>query len=266
MIVIGDLLGAHHDDHDLLLRWSDAMMSGLSATASPESQAATVRAFEEYSDYHRRTVAERRERGPQDDLLSVLLYAEIDGARLDDDALLQESLLILIGGDETTRHVISGGMYALLRNPDQLGRLRAAPQRIPSAVEEMLRWVTPIQNMNRTTTRDVELHGETIHSGDKVLLLYPAANRDETVFADPHRFDVMREPNPHVAFGGYGTHFCLGASLARLELRVMFEELVRRLPELELESDEPPRRRESNFVVGIEELPVRVRSPGLRAG
>jgi cytochrome P450 family 142 subfamily A polypeptide 1 len=257
MVVIGDLLGAQREDHDVLLRWSDDLMNGLSATAPPEAHTATLRAFAEYSDYHRRAVAERRAR-PQDDLLSVLIHAEIDGERLDDDALLQESLLILVGGDETTRHVISGGMYALLRNPDQLRRLVDAPQRVATAVEEMLRWVSPIQNMNRTATYEVELHGETIRVGDKVLLLYPAANRDETVFAEPHRFDVFREPNPHVAFGGYGTHFCLGASLARLELRVMFEELIRRVPNLELDGDAPPRRRESNFVVGIEKLPVHV--------
>jgi cytochrome P450 family 142 subfamily A polypeptide 1 len=259
MIVIGDLLGVESADHDMLLRWSEDMIGGLSASAPPEAHEATARAFAEYSDYHRNVVADRRARPLQDDLMSALVYAEIDGERLDDDALLQESLLILVGGDETTRHVISGGMYELLRNPDQLRRLREEPGRIPCAVEEMLRWVTPIQTMNRTATQDVTLHGETIHAGEKVLLLYPAANRDESVFAEPHRFDVGREPNPHVAFGGYGAHFCLGASLARLELRVMFEELVRRLPNLALASNEVPRRRASNFIVGIEELPVLVR-------
>ena len=152
--------------------------------------------------------------------MSVLVHAEIDGERLDDDALLQESLLILVGGDETTRHVISGGMYALLAAPRPAARACATSRGcVPIAVEEMLRWVTPIQNMNRTATRDVELRGQQIRDGDKVLLLYPSANRDERVFAEPHRFDVGREPNPHVAFGGYGAHFCLGASLARLELR-----------------------------------------------
>jgi cytochrome P450 family 142 subfamily A polypeptide 1 len=259
MIVIGDLLGVARADHDRLLRWSEDMLGGLSATAPPEAHAAATRAFAEYSDYHREVVADRRARPLQDDLMSALVYAEIDGERLDDDALLQESLLILIGGDETTRHVISGGMYELLRHPDQQRRLRAEPRRIPGAVEEMLRWVTPIQTMNRTATRDVTLHGETIRAGEKVLLLYPAANRDERVFAEPHRFDVGREPNPHVAFGGYGAHFCLGASLARLELRVMFEELMSRLPNLELASAEVPRRRASNFIVGLEELPVLVR-------
>jgi cytochrome P450 family 142 subfamily A polypeptide 1 len=259
MIVIGDLLGVAAEDHDMLLRWSEDLIGALSATASAEALDATMRAFGEYSAYHQAVVADRRAKPLQDDLMSVLVHAEIDGERLDDDALLQESLLILVGGDETTRHVLSGGMHALLRNPDQLERLLGAPHLISSAVEEMLRWVTPIQNMNRTATRDTELHGQRIRAGDKVLLLYVAANRDERVFVHPHRFDVAREPNPHVAFGGYGAHFCLGASLARLELRVMFEELLRRPLLLELTSDQPPPLRPSNFIVGLESLPVQVR-------
>jgi cytochrome P450 family 142 subfamily A polypeptide 1 len=257
MIVIGDMLGVAPEDHDDLLRWSDDLLLGTSASASPEQRAGAQRAFEEYVSYHRRVAAERRAR-PTDDLVSVLVHAEIDGSRLSEDELLHESLLILVGGDETTRHVISGGMHQLLLHPDQREKLARDPAKIPTAVEEMLRWVTPIQNMNRTATRDVELHGRTIRRGDKVLLLYPSANRDEAVFSDPFRFDVEREPNDHVAFGGYGAHFCLGASLARLELRVMFEELLRRLPRVELASDEPPPRRPSNFIVGLESLPVRV--------
>ena len=259
MIVIGDLLGFAPDDYGMLLRCSDDLICGLSATATPAAQDAAARAFSEYYEYHREVVADRRAKPPQDDLLSALVHAEIDGERLDDEALLQESLLILVGGDETTRHVVSGGMHALLRNPDQYRRLRAAPRLVASAIEEMLRWVTPIQNMNRTATHDLELHGQSIRAGDKVLLLYPAANRDPEVFADPNRFDVARSPNPHVAFGGYGAHFCLGASLARLELQVMFEELIRRDVQFELVSDAPPPLRPSNFIVGIESLPVRVR-------
>ena len=255
MIVIGDMLGVEPEDRDMLLHWSDDLIAATSMTAPPEVLARAQRAFEEYADYNRRVVADRR-RNPRDDLMSVIVHAEIDGERLDDEEILQEGLLLLVGGDETTRHVISGGMEQLIRNPAQRRLLVDEAARIPAAVEEMLRWVTPIQNMNRTATRSVELRGQTISEGDKVLLLYPSANRDERVFARPDAFDVQRDPNPHVAFGGYGTHFCLGASLARLELRVMFEEVLRRLPDLELASDQALPLRPSNFIVGIEAMPV----------
>jgi cholest-4-en-3-one 26-monooxygenase len=256
MIVIGDMLGVLPEDRDRLLRWSDDLISGLSLSAPPEAVAATARAAMEYAAYCTGVIADRRGRAPGDDLMSILVHAEVDGDRLDDEALVQESLLILVGGDETTRHVISGGMYQLLVDPDQRRKLAANPAAIPVAVEEMLRWVTPIQNMNRTATRDVELRGQRIRKGDKVLLLYASANRDERVFDAPERFDAARDPNPHLAFGGYGTHHCLGASLARLELRVMFEELLAALPDLELASQPPLALRPSNFIVGIQSMPV----------
>lgn len=255
MMVIGDMLGVAEEDHERLLRWSDELILGSTMTAPPECIAAAQRAFEEYSEYHHR-VAEDRRRSPREDLISVLVHAEIDGDRVSEDELLHETLLILVGGDETTRHVISGGMYELLRNPEQWALLQREPARIPVAVEEMLRWVSPIQNMARTATRDVELRGQHIAAGDRLLLLYPSGNRDEAVFTDPFRFDVTRQPNEHVAFGGYGTHFCLGANLARLELRLLFEELARRKPQLELLGDGSPPRRPSNFIVGFESLPV----------
>jgi cytochrome P450 family 142 subfamily A polypeptide 1 len=265
MILIGDLLGVAPEDRDTLLRWSDDLISGLSTSASREAIGNAARAASEYMDYARRVIADRRARPPQEDLMSVLVHAEIDGERLDDEALIQESLLILVGGDETTRHVISGGMLALMRHPEQRHRLLQDPRLLPSAVEEMLRFVTPIQNMSRTATRDVEHRGQTIRAGDKLLLLYASGNRDRRVFADPHAFDVERSPNEHVAFGGYGAHFCLGASLARLELRVMFEELLARLPDLELATDEPLPMRPSNFITGIERMPVRF-APRPRSG
>jgi cytochrome P450 family 142 subfamily A polypeptide 1 len=146
-------------------------------------------------------------------------------------------------------------VYQLLRHPAQRRLLLEDPARIPTAVEEMLRWVSPIQNMARTATRDVELGGQRIRAGEKLLLLYPSANRDRRTFANPNVFDVERSPNEHIAFG-FGAHYCLGATLARLELRVMFEELLRRMPELELVGEEPPPMRESNFICGIERLPV----------
>jgi cytochrome P450 family 142 subfamily A polypeptide 1 len=257
LIVIGDMLGAEADDHARLLRWSDELVLG-SGAVTLERIARANAAFEEYVEYQMRVIANRRSRPPQDDLVSVLVHAEIDGEKLDDETLLMELLLILVGGDETTRHVITGGMYELLRHPEQRTRLAAEPAGIPVAVEEMIRWVSPIQNMTRTATRDVVLGGQRIRAGDKLLLLYPSANRDAEVFRDPDVFDAKRSPNDHVAFG-FGAHYCLGASLARLELRVFFEEVLRRLPHLALTSDTPPPRRASNFISGITELPVEMR-------
>jgi len=254
MIVIGDLLGVEPEDRDMLLRWSEDLLAGTSMTAPPEAMDRAARAFAQYADYSRRVVADRRVR-PRDDMMSTLVHAEIDGQKLGDEDLLQEGLLILVGGDETTRHVITGGMEALLANPAERRKLEANPGLVPLAVEEMLRWVSPIKSMNRTATRDVELAGTRVRAGDKLLLLYPSANRDERVFPRAAEFHVDREPNDHVAFG-HGVHFCLGASLARLELRIMFETLLERLPDLELATDEPLRLRPSNFIVGIEEMPV----------
>src|SRR5262245_25572739 len=254
MAVIGDLLGVEPEDRAMLLHWSDDLIAGTSVTAPPEVMDRAMKAFEQYADYSRRVVADRRVR-PRDDMMSTLVHAEIDGQRLDDEDLLQEGLRILVGGDETTRHVITGGMEALIRNPAERARLRADPGLLPTAVEEMLRWVSPIKNMNRTATRDVELAGAQVREGDKLLLLYPSANRDERAFSRADEFHVDREPNDHVAFG-HGVHFCLGASLARLELRVMFETLFARLPDIELATDEPLPLRPSNFIVGFEEMPV----------
>lgn len=260
MIMIGDMLGVLPEDRETLLRWSDDIMAGLTGVGDLDAEKVVKmqRANEEYRDYCLKVVEERRKTGSQEDLMGVLVHAEIDGERLDDEALFQESLLILIGGDETTRHVISGGMHQLLLHPEERQKLIDDPARIPGAVEEMLRWVTPILNMARTPVKDIALRGQTIPAGEKCVLLYPSGNRDEAIFDDPYRFDVERDPNTHVAFGGYGTHFCLGASLARMELRVMFEEIVSRAPNWELASSEPPRYRPSNFITGIEELPMRV--------
>ena len=202
---------------------------------------------------------------PRDDLVSLLVSGEVDGESLNDDEILQESLLILIGGDETTRHVMTGGLEQLMLHPDQKRKLADDPSKIEVAVEEMLRWVSPIVNMNRTLTRDTELHGEKLSEGDRVLLLYPAGNRDERAFENPDDFDIERWPNRHVAFGGYGVHHCLGASLARLELKILFEEVLSRMPDIHFASEEPLKRRPNNFITGIEEFPVKF-SPGKRSG
>jgi cytochrome P450 family 142 subfamily A polypeptide 1 len=253
MIMIGDALGVAPDERSTLLRWSDDMLSALSGAPDALEKATTV--FIEYDAWCRQAIADRRAE-PRDDLMSVLVHADVDGERFTDDEIIHESLLILIGGDETTRHVITGGLYQLLLAPEQKQRLAADPSAIPVAVEEMLRWVSPIKNMARTVTRDHELRGQQLLEGQKLLLLYPSANRDERVFPDPFGFDSARQPNDHVAFG-FGTHFCLGNSLARLELRVMFEQLLARLPDIELADATEPSLRASNFISGYEEMPVR---------
>lgn len=249
MIVIGDMLGVPPEDRDDLLRWSDDMLASLSG--APEHLEAAAAAFGEFSQYAKRMIAVRREE-PTDDLVTVLVHAVVDGDRLDEDEVVFESLLLLVGGDETTRHVTSGGMEQLLRNPGERQKLIDDPALLPSAVEEMLRWVSPIKNMNRTLTRGVELYGRRLRAGDKVLLLYESANFDDAHFDAPDRFDIERTPNDHLAFG-FGPHFCLGANLARVELRAMFERLFDRIPDLELAADgQLPRG-----ITGIEAMPVR---------
>jgi cytochrome P450 family 142 subfamily A polypeptide 1 len=253
MIMIGDALGVAPEERSTLLRWSDDMLSALSG--SPDAAERAMNVFIEYDAWCRQAIADRRAE-PRDDLMSVLVHAEVDGDKLSDDEIIHESLLILIGGDETTRHVITGGMYQLLLHPDQHRRLLTDPSAIPVAVEEMLRWVSPIKNMARTVTADVTLRGKRLEAGQKLVLLYPSANRDERVFRDPFTFDASRQPNEHVAFG-FGTHYCLGNSLARVELRVMFEQLLSRLPDIELVDAQEPSLRASNFISGYEQMPVR---------
>ena len=253
LIMIGNALGVEPEDRADLMRWSDDLLRGL-GTEDLELLIAAGEAFNGYNDYAQRVIEDRRG-CPRDDLMSILVHAEVDGDRLDNDSILHESLLILIGGDETTRHVMSGGAYQLMRHPDQWQRLLDDRALVIPAVEEMLRWVTPIKNMARTATKTVDFHGKQIEAGQKLLMLYPSANRDEDHFVDPHTFDIERVPNEHVAFG-FGTHFCLGSSLARLELRALFNVLLDRLPDLHLVDAEEPAHRPANFVSGYEGMKV----------
>jgi cholest-4-en-3-one 26-monooxygenase len=255
MLMIGELMGLPQADHEQLLHWSD-----LFATGGDEIRDEVIEAVTAYNDYIMAKVAERRG-GDGHDLVSLIVNADFDGEPLADIDVMFETMLVLVGGDETTRHVISGGVAALLAHPDQLARLRADRSLLPGAIEEMLRWATPVRNMNRTATRDVEIAGQQVREGDRILLLYPSANRDEAVFDEPFRFDIERSPNDHVAFGAYGRHHCLGAPLARLELRILFEELLTRFDQLELATEQPLPQRRGNFVLGLESLPVRF-SPG----
>jgi len=256
MILIGDMLGVEPKDRGDLLRWSDDMLSALSGHAQEEAMVKAMEAMMGYTEFCTHAVAQRQEQAT-DDLMSLLVHAEVDGDKLSPDDILHESLLILIGGDETTRHVISGGVEQLLLHPDQRQILIDDPSKITVAIEEMLRWVTPIKNMARTVTRDTEFMGQELIAGQKCLLLFESANRDETRFKDPFRFDVERTPNEHLAFG-FGAHFCLGQALARLELKVMFEQLLARIPDMEFASDPSTLpRRPANFVSGLESMPVK---------
>jgi cholest-4-en-3-one 26-monooxygenase len=254
MIVIGNMLGVAPRDRDDLLRWSDDMLKSL-GSPDPGAMELAATAAMEYAEYVTAIAAQRKRDNQSDDLIGTLVHAEIDGDRLDESSVIYESLLILIGGDETTRHVISGGMFELLRHPDQLENLTANRSLMPGAVEEMLRWVSPIKNMARQMTRDVEFAGETLSKGQKLLLLYPSGNRDEAVFDRPEIFDITRTPNDHMAFG-FGSHFCLGNRLARMELSVMFDRLLDRLPDIALAQDAEPPKRAANFVSGYETMPV----------
>jgi cholest-4-en-3-one 26-monooxygenase len=265
MVVIGDMLGVAPEDRGMLLHWSDEMLGGGESAAIEDGEQRLARAramVEEYLRYAQAVIADRRKRAPTDDLMSILVHSELDGDRLAEEEILQESLLILIGGDETTRHVMTGGLRALIGHPDQKRKLIEDPALIPTAVEEMLRWVTPLIYFRRTATRDCEIRGVKIRENDKVVMYYPSANRDEELFADPMKFDITRTPNEHLAFG-IGQHFCLGSNLARLEIRVMFEELLRRMPDIELAG--PVRRLRSNFLNAIKEMPVQFRPQKMRA-
>ena len=264
LLLIADMLGFPPEAYDDLLQWSDDMMRGTTATPTPEAQLAAMNAGISFREFQLGVIADRRSRPPGTDLVSTLCHAEIDGQRLSDEDIVQESLLILIGGDETSRHVITTGMLGLLDAPDQRDRLADDPALMETGVEELLRYVSPIKNMARTVTRDVEMRGQQLHEGDQVMLFYPSANRDDAVFDRPDELDVTRDPNPHLAFG-FGPHFCLGASLARLELKVMFDEVLRRMPDLELATDEPLEFRASNFISGPEAMPVRF-TPTARVG
>ncbi len=256
LITIGDLLGVAPPDRQQLLTWSDDLMCAL-GSSDPSLRDAQMAAATGYFEYASKVVAARRE-SPTEDLISTLIGAEVDGHSLTDSDIEYESMLILIGGDETTRHVISGGAYQLLLERERWETLLADRSVLPSAIEEMLRWVSPVKNMNRVAVEDVELAGQQIHAGDKLLLLYPSANRDEAVFKNPFDFDIRRTPNDHIAFG-HGSHHCLGANLARLELQVLFEELLDLLPDLRLvDPAAPPHHRPANFVSCLETLRVTV--------
>ncbi|OMC30934.1 cytochrome [Mycobacterium sp. GA-1841] len=254
MAVIGDMLGVLPTERDMLLRWSDELVCGLSSHLDDTAITKIMETFAAYTAFTMEVIGKRRAE-PNDDLFSILVNAEVEGQRMSDDEIVMETLLILIGGDETTRHTLSGGTEQLLRHRDQWETVVANPDALPGAIEEMLRWTSPVKNMCRTLTADTTFHGTELKAGEKIMLMFESANFDEAVFENPDEFRIDRNPNSHMAFG-FGTHFCLGNQLARLELRLMIERLLTRLPDLRLADDAPLPLRPANFVSGPESMPV----------
>lgn len=261
--VIAELIGVPKQDRHKIFEWTNRIVGA----EDPEyfvSEDQMQRAMTEMFVYVHE-LCEQRRREPRDDIMSELLQAELEGDKLTAPELNAFFLFLSSAGNETTRNAAAHGLHAFLENPQEYDKLVQDPERlIGSTTEEILRWSTPTMYLRRNVTRDTELRGQALKAGDKVSLWYVSANRDEDVFEDPFRFDIERQPNPHVAFGGPGPHFCLGASLARLELRVLFEELARRVPVLRPLG--APVRLRSNIVAGIKHLPVDLSATSVRSG
>jgi len=258
LILIAEMIGIRREDRERFHQWSDAMISAQGNLDNPEIVAASGKAAMEYMTYVTEIIESRRNE-PKDDLISILVQAKDEGVlvehassgdsvddvydrdadhrAMNNDELIKMSILLMVAGNETTRNGLSGGMQLLIENPEARQRLIDDPSLIPAAVEEMLRLVSPVLSFQRTATQDTELGGVPIAKGEKILMIYGSANRDENEFENPDTFDIDRNPH-HLAFG-IGNHFCLGANLARMELRVAFEELLRRLPDMEYATDGP---------------------------
>lgn len=257
--VICDLLGVPHTDHEIFREWSDALARGLDPDflLTAEVIEARSQAIVQFSQYFFELLAARR-RHPGDDFLSQLAAAEDGGAVLSEGELLSTCILLLVAGHETTVNLIGGGTLALLRHPDQWARFRTDPDVNRAAVEEMLRYVSPVQLTGRTFLEDCEFGGVEFRAGDFAMLLLGSANHDPTRFDEPEEFDIGRNPNPHLGFG-FGIHHCLGAPLARMETQVALNSLARRAPSLSLSTDRVTYK--SNVVLrGLESLPVSMRA------
>ena len=254
VLVIGELLGARATEVAQFWRWSDALALALEiATATPEIGAAADEAARGLSEYFGEVIAQRRGR-PTDDLVSALIAAEERGDQLDHEELIATCVLLFFAGHETTVNLIGNGLLALLQHPDQIRRLRADPELMPTAVEELLRYDSSVQRTARTANEDLELGGKLIRRGDHVVALLGSANRDPDRFSAPDRLDVGRRDNPHLSFGG-GMHYCLGAPLARLEASIALTALLTRLPDFAL-AEPTPRWRPRSNMRGLETLPV----------
>jgi cholest-4-en-3-one 26-monooxygenase len=257
---IAELMGVPAEDRHKLFDWTNRMIGIDDPEFEGDRDSAGEAAAELYM-YANGLATEKRQQ-LSDDILSKLLGAEIDGDALSETEFDMFFMLLSVAGNETTRNATSHGMRALLDNPDQFEKLKANPDLLPGAIEEILRWATPVLHFRRTATQDYELGGKQIKAGDKVVIWHISANRDETVFDDPFTFDIERSPNDHIAFGGGGAHFCLGANLARMELNLIFTEILERLPDMT--SDGETQYLRSNFIGGIKHMPVAF-TPGKRS-
>ena len=253
MSVIGDLVGAPEEDHAQIMRWTNAAVSGTDPEYQGEQGAELVATLALYQYFT--ALRLEREAEPLDDLTTVLSRAEVDGEQLSPVRFSIFLMLLASAGNETTRNAMAHGVWAFAQHPDQWVRLRDDPSLLDSAVEEVLRWASPVLYFRRNAVADMEIGGCDVAAGELVSLWYVSANRDEAHFEDPFTFDIARDPNHHVAFGGGGPHFCLGASLARLELRVALQEMLERYRSIEVVGD--VERLRSNFLHGVKHLPVR---------
>ena len=252
--VIAEMIGIPQEDRHQIFEWSNQMVGVEDPEYGLSMETAQQAAMGMFA--YANQLAEQRVQRPEDDLVSVLMQAEVDGAKLTPVEFNVFFLLLAVAGNETTRNLISGGMQALIEHPDQLAVVQQDRSHLNSAVEEMLRWVTPVMYFRRTVMEDTEVRGQPLAAGDMITMWYVSGNRDEEVFPDGDVFNVRRDPNPHITFGGGGPHFCLGYSLARLEIRLMFEELLSSIAQFELTG--PVARLRSNFINGIKHIPMRI--------
>jgi cholest-4-en-3-one 26-monooxygenase len=259
--VIAELLGVPQEDRHKMFEWSNRMVGNEDSEYQADADLALASAMELYA-YAAELFAKKRI-DPHADLMSALTSVEIEGERLGDMELELFFLMLTVAGNETTRNLMSGAMHAFFQHPDQWQRLREDRSLLPTAVDEMLRFVSPVMNFRRTAMVDLTMSGTDIKAGDKVVFFHASANRDENVFDSPDAFDIARDPNPHIAFGGGGPHFCLGTNLARMEIRVMFEHLLDRVPDIR--EDGEVQRLQSQFINGVKHLPVAF-TPSTRVG
>ncbi len=254
--IIADMLGVPAQDRERLFHWTNMLIGAGDAEFRNEGadvEATVASAIQEMSQYFHAMVEERR-RNPTEDLTSSIANAQVDGAPIPPFELFSYLILVVVAGNETTRNAISGGLRAFIENPGEWAKLQARPELLDSAIEEIVRWVTPVIQFCRTPNRDVEINGKSISAGEHLCLFYPSANRDEGVFEDPFAFRVDRQPNPHLAFG-IGEHVCLGANIARLEIKGLYSRLLERM--ISAEAAGPVERLRSSFVGGIKHMPIR---------